>query len=190
MKTFLCSALFFAVAGCTSITADEPSACDTQSISWTIPALPSNQPSSNMIYTTPELSTTNVFNFSTVFSKFSDVANDLTASITEFVIDDKNGELTWANGIDVMIQGQASDTPKIILASSESNVAGHLNMDVKISNKDALHYIQSGSLTITTILAASKVSSTTMSMLLNLNGTIAASTTMCAGVSGKFSKSL
>jgi hypothetical protein len=197
MKTINICLLFLVslAMGCLSATVDEPSLCDTQTVSFgSIP------PEVSQAIQAAQASGTNIppqsvnlppqdvsYNFSSTLNKVSDITNALQVDITQLVITN-TGDLDWVRAVQVSITGSAEDgsTPPAPLAtySTSGQPGSELSVSANMSGSELLHYLQSGTITLDFSLSGEVDES-------NLpNGTLSNTVNLCVSASGKFSKSL
>ena len=188
MKISMCLGLvglMIAATGCVSATLSDDNVCDMQSIDFgQMPAIPAGTlPSVSVAVSLPPQSTT--MNLSDSISKISNVADQLQIAITQLVITsagDGGSDLSWVKSVDVQIAGSATDgsTPMMELGSADAS----MQVQVKMSPDQVLHYLSSGPVTLTVALSG-VVDTTTIP-----HGEIINNVNLCVSVSGHFSKSL
>jgi hypothetical protein len=174
----------FACTGCVSATVSDSNICDMQSIDFgTVPSIDGTPPNVSVTISLPPQSTT--MNLSDSISKIDSVADQLQVAITQLVITsagDGGSDLSWVKSADVQIEGSASDgsTPMMELGSADAS----MQVQVKMSPDQVLHYLSSGPVTLTVALSG-VVDTTTIP-----HGEIINNVNLCVSVSGHFSKSL
>jgi hypothetical protein len=198
MKTFLATALALCVGGCASATVSEPSACDSQSISFptpSVPAIPSQYDSPSTCdafsITIPSVSTTTSVDLSDTLSKLSDVTNKLSVTVTELTLDNSQGLLNWVPNVSVWVS--SSTLPMKQLATytmPKSGMPSQLNFDVVMSGSDVFNYFSSGNVTLTISLGSATVTACDAENLLANSSSLTTNLDLCVAATGSFSKSL
>lgn len=190
--------LFAAITmvGCASATVTEPSACDTQSVSFNspIPTLPGVNCSTLPSVSIPEVSKTTQMDLSDTVSKLKDLANNLNVDITSFDIDNSQHQFDWVNELDVTVS--SGTLPSALLAKyvrPSTGALADLQPQLVMSADDTLKYLSSGALDVTVTLVSQTM--TACQVLAAANAlhnvsTVETSTTMCISASGQVTKSL
>jgi hypothetical protein len=169
--------------GCISGTGNE-TACDTQSLTWSLPSV-----AGSGSYTLPALTSPPItMDFSTTLNKISKVTKTLDATISSMTINNANGEFDWVPSITVDIEGTSSATPRTTLAVyARSGNASSMDMAVLMDGTALLPYLESGPVSLTITLASGTVNQAVAS---KLGGQLTTSVSTCIAVSGSISKSL
>ncbi len=156
------SALIVAVTmvGCVSATVTEPSACDSQSVSFPVPSftVPSTDCSTLPSVSIPSESTTTTMDLSDDISKLQNVASNLNVSVTAFNIDNSNHQFDWVGEVDITVQGNG--LPSALLAKymqPSSGAPATLEPQIAMSPADTLKYLSSGGLNVTLTLMGQTV---------------------------------
>lgn len=184
-----------AVVGCSaSATVKEPG-CDVQSLSFSIPAVAATPNCA----TDPDIdlkslgsvSTTTSIDLSHDLSKIGSVADNLSVAVTQLVVDNSNGDLSWVAAVDVF--ASTSVLPQAALATyvvpKGGTVGSALNASVVMDSATAYKYLSSGAVTLTVVLTGGTVSAC-QAEAIAMAGSVGSSINMCVDISGKFNKSL
>jgi hypothetical protein len=171
MKNLITVLFAIVLSGCISANVSEPSICSTVDLG-TIPASP-------VSFQLPPTTFSKSFDFSKSLSKVSDVANDLTVSVSQLTIDN-NGDLSWVSAMSVSIEGQDSTHPLTPFATfNPADVSDQtISLQVVMNSDQLLNYLMSGPVIISVTLSGS--APTTKVDLSN---------TLCVAASGSFSES-
>jgi hypothetical protein len=198
MKTFIATALALCVGGCASATVSEPNACDTESTSFILPALPtipaqyaSVATCSQYSLNVPPVSANTSVDVSDAIAKLNSVAKNINVGVNSLTIDNTNGEFNWIGSMDIGVSTQ--DLPMMALATYAAPASGPgttLDAKVEMSGADVPKYLGSGSATLTITLRAQDVSACQAMVLETLPSSVSTSVKLCVDVSGDFSKSL
>jgi hypothetical protein len=194
------SVVAFLVGACVSAQVDEPSLCDTKSVSWNIPTLPpipsqdEGVDCSSFYATVPSTSTSTTFDFSDAVSKIDSVANSLSVVVNQLMIDNTNNDFSWVEAVNVSVSRNnvPNDTP-VPLANytmPDAGAGSELNIDVVMPSSEVLQYLSSGPLTLTvSLVGGNNVSACEVEQLASMTS-IDSTVHMCLSASGSFSKSL
>lgn len=201
MKSYKMSGMIvaaLAIVGCTSATIAEPSACDMQSASFTLPTMPTIPAQYNSVATcseyhlnVPPASTSTSVDVSDAVSKLNNVANNVSVGVNSFTIDNSDGEFNWVGSVDV--QASTQSLPSMTLASYVSPVGGPgptLNAKVVMSGDNVLKYLGSGPVSLTITLQAQNVSACQAMVLETLPKNVSSSVNLCVSAQGTVNKSL
>lgn len=166
-------ALALLVSACVSATVDEPNVCSSSDLG-TVPGAPV----SGVAVPPQQFSTSQ--DLSEVLGKIGDVADNASARLTQLSLSSDN-DLSWVSQVDVNVKGDSDDLPDRFLGTyraAGSAVGNNLALDIKMDDASVQKYLNHPvTLTFT-------VSGTTTTQTNKL------SSTLCAGASGDFSKSL
>lgn len=207
MKNAIVLSLLAALSGCVSATVSEPSVCDTQSASWTVPTLPALPAGTNCAAlppidgnAIPAVSTSVQVDFSSALHNVSNIADSLNVNITQLLLNTlgdagHNADLNWVNSINVgiAVTGDAVH-PLVELATYTAPDAGgvgdQLTFDVVLAGSQIFDYLSAGQVTLTfTLQAAPSITACdayTLSQLSAIDGNI----DICVSATGNFSKKL
>jgi hypothetical protein len=171
--------------GCVSATVSDDNSCDVEMVDFgTLPALPANVLASvNFAATLPPQTVS--FDFSDTINKLDSVASNLQVTINQLVLQstgDGGNDLAWVRNVDVQITGSASDgsTPMMEMGSADSS----LQVKVKMSDTQLLHYLSSGKVTLSITLSGA------VNVATIPHGDLKNAINFCVAVSGDFSKSI
>jgi hypothetical protein len=189
-KSVLSSIIFTVVAmvGCASATVTEPTVCESQSVAFSFPKLPSVPVSVSGSVTIPFVQTSTSLDVSSSFDKVTSVAKNLQVTIQGFDITAPNNELGWVQRSQIWMQKGTDLTTQVTLGFLLGD-----NFILQATGNQMLDYFSSGPVTLTIDLGSpggTVVDASTLQMLQNLNGQVSASMDICLSVSGSFSKSL
>lgn len=197
--------------GCASGTITEPSACDSDSLSFPLPSTLSNLPPAIVVdagaflgsvdagglLELPPVIQTKSLDFSSTLQKITDITSDVTVGLNSLTLDNSQGQFDWLQTVSVTMQGTTSNTPSIPLATymSTGTPGAEINLmsSVLASPDQMLAYFESGQVTLTITLGGAKgtpISQSTLNMLLTLNGTLSTNLAVCISASASLSKSL
>lgn len=186
------------VAACISANVSEPSACDTQQVSFpapSIPSVPSSVDCSSLpSVTIPSESTTTTMDLSDDISKLQSVASNLNVAVTQLIIDNSNGQFDWVGEVDVSVSGNGlPNAPLATYTMPDGGASSELNVQVVMSPANVLTYLSSGPLTMTLTLQGQTVTACQAASVLNTvtgSSSLNTNVTMCISASGKVTKSL
>lgn len=173
MKNFICFLFLFCLVGCVSATVTEDNACISSPLG-DIPASPV------LGVTSPPVTLSVTKDFSSIFNKVGDVADQVQVTVNQLTID-STGDLQWINEVNVSIQGSTPDLPEAPLASYTANGSdpgNQINFQMEMDPNTTVTYLkQPVTLTFTIAGQASGHDNDLSNMT-------------CLGLSGHFSKSL
>jgi len=193
------SILAFVALSCATVTVTEPNACDSQSISFPLPTLPTLPAEAQSVlagqsFTIPPVSKTTSFDFSGTLSKISDISSSVSAGIDQLNLDNSDGEFSWLDNISVSMQ--STTLPSIPLATYQAVSPGaQLNLlsSLEATPDQVLSYFKSGPVTLTITLGSATgtvVNGSTVELLQRLNGQLSTNLSVCVSASASVSKSL
>ncbi len=201
MKSFKVGGMILAalaIVGCTNATISEPSACDTESASFTLPAVPSIPAQYNSVATCsqyhlniPPVSTATSVDVSDAISKLNNLVSALKVGVDSFTIDNSNGEFNWVGYVD--IQASTDTLTPMSLATYTAPAGGPgttLHANVVMSSDNVLKYLGSGSVNLTITLQAQDVSACQAMALETLPSTVSSNVKLCISAQGTVNKSL
>jgi len=188
-----------AMTGCVNANVSVPSACDSQVVSFPVTGLPAVPPGFTCTSapippgeSTPPYSTTQKFDFSGALNQNTSGV-DITAQITQLVLDNANGDLSWVPSLEVDITGATPTTPKVKLATYTAPVGGagsELDVTVVLDGDMVLSYLKSGQVTLTFTIGSAPITSSLLCKLQSLNGTVSTTANMCVSAQASVTKSL
>lgn len=164
-----------AIVGCATGTVSEP-VCYSQDVNFgSLPTVPAGTlPSAPVAVTLPPQSIS--FDLSDTVNKVTDVAKDVKADVTSFAV--VGSDLNWVDNVDVSIAGASPfNTPSVKFASGTPS-----SLTVSMDDVTLVHYLESGSVTLTFTLSG-KVDSDTASHVTSLDN----NAKICMVVSGSAS---
>ena len=183
------------VVACATATVTEPSACDSQPVSFPTPAIPAVNVNCSSLpsVTIPSESTTTQIDLSNTLSKLQSVASNLNVNITNLSIDNTNGEFDWVSGVTVMVS--APNLPMKQLATytmPDGGATSELTPQVTMSPSDVFNYLSSGPVTLTITLDGQSVTACQAQQALNAvaDGGFNTNVNLCLSASGTVTKTL
>ena len=190
------------VGACVSAKVSEPSVCDTQTVSWNMPNLPSIPTQYQSVLScsqysaqVPSASTSVQFNFADSINKVSKVASNLNVNIDRLTINSPNLPLDWVQGVQVWVPGTEDSGGNPQLLATYSMPEGGANdgtLDVKVvmSPDQILNTLESGPVQLNINLMSGTGTACDVEALLNAGSTLNGTVHMCVSASGDFNKSL
>ena len=164
------------ISGCVSATVDEPSVCDTQALTQ----LPSAPVTATVPGTVPVSFSQNL-DLSGTLSKINKVADSVSINVTQMLLANSSGNMSWLQHVDVNITAQGMQSAVLVqydLQPGDQNSTS-LSLPVKLDNNTLYSYLSQGPVTLTFTLSGSAPT-----QVPNLSGT------MCLSASASVSKSL
>lgn len=171
MKNLICFLFLFCLVGCVSATVSEDDACISSHLG-DIPTSPV------LGVATPPIQFTITKDFSDVFKKVDDVADQVSVVVNQMTIE-STGDLQWINRVNVSVQSATMpEAPLASYTSNGSDPGNQINFQVEMDSNTALQYF-----------------SQPVMLTFNLSGMAPdhdddLSNMTCLGLSGHFSKSL
>jgi hypothetical protein len=187
------------MTGCVNANVSVPSACDSQVVSFPVTGLPAVPPgfTCNSVpippgESTPPYSTTQKFDFSGALNQ-NTAGVVVTAQITQLVLNNANGDLSWAPSLEVDITGATPTTPKVKLATYTAPSAGagsNIDVTVVLDANTILAYLKSGQVVLTFTIGSAPITSSLLCQLQSLNGSVSTTANVCVSAQASVTKSL
>jgi hypothetical protein len=188
LKTTLVSIAALTTVACITATIADNSVCDTQSVSFavpTLPTLPANIGCEDVpAVSIPTFSTTTTVDFSKDLAKVDDagIVSALTISINKLVLDNSAGDLDWVKSIFVQIQSGSLPTTELASYTSTGVAVSDINVSVVMPASELITYLKTGPANLTILLSADTVNACEVQKLASMSA-VGSSAELCVSAS-------
>lgn len=144
--------------GCANVTVDEPSICDGKSLT----SLPSVSSGDAGGVSLPSVSFTQQLDLSSTLSKINNVADDVSIQVTQMVLDNTSGNMSWVTEVDVDIAANGMQSQRLVhyMAQPGDQSSSSLNLPILLGSGTMYSYLSSGPVLLTFTLSGSVPSQT------------------------------
>ena len=149
MRRILMPLAALAMLSCANVTVDEPSICDSKSLSQ-LPSVPVGVTPPPGI-STPPISFSQTLDLSSTLSKINNVADSVNITVNDLMLDNSSGAMSWVSDIEVDITAQGMPSrvlTKYTLTSSDQSSTS-LSLPVSMDSSTLYSYLSSGPVTLT-----------------------------------------
>lgn len=143
---------------CANVTVDEPSICDSKSLSQ----LPSVPVGVTVPVGTVSTSFSQTLDLSSSLSKINNVANSVNITVNDLMLDNSAGNMAWVSAIEVDIAAQGMQSQvlsKYTLTSSDQG-SSSITLPVTMDSDTLYDYLSSGPVTLTFTFSGSATTQT------------------------------
>lgn len=178
-KLFLALVVSMAALGCASVSVDEPSVCDSKSLTQ-LPSIPSGVTVPSGIKVPPVAFSQQV-DLSDTLSKINSVADTVSVSVNELSLSNNSGDFSWLSYVEVDMQSPS--LPMLVLIKynmqSDNQSASTIPFAIQVDSNTLYKYLSKGPVTLNFTLSGN-----TPAQVPHLSGNI------CLSASASVTKSL
>lgn len=152
-KLFIALAASMMAVSCANVTVDEPSICDSKSLT-SLPSVPAGVTIPSGI-TAPPVSFSQQLDLSSTLSKIKNVANDVSVSVNELMLANTVGSMSWVQFVEVDISANGMPSKPVVKFSPQSGQmdVSSINLPVIMDPSVLFEYLSAGPVTLTFTLS-------------------------------------